>query len=249
MSTVRIELEDGTTVEGTVEGPIGPDLGEVIAAGPLRIALEKAEVEGHQLSSFVQLIITGPDDTEGHALSLRLPNARAARDLERRLLATGALVGIVVVGAVTATAVVPSLTTPQAPAVSITAPLPAPGWADPAVRDRGSEDGIAPLTAPAWANPAVRDGTQVESIGQTAPAAPAWTNPAVRDRGSEDGVAPLTAPARANPAVRDGMGADSAIEAPLVPPTSADPLVRDGAPDDGQPADVSTTPQTNPRAR
>ena len=111
MSVLRIKLDDGSTVEGSLEGPISPDVDEIIAAGPVHIALESDEVEGHELSSLVRLTIAGPDDTEGHALSLRLPDARTARDLERRLLATGVLVGVVVVGAVSANAIATPTTT------------------------------------------------------------------------------------------------------------------------------------------
>jgi hypothetical protein len=125
MSALRLKLADGTEVEGTIEGAISGQLRDLLATGyagnKMRISADdSADVEGHGLSTTVNLRLFDEDDVEGHALSLRLPNAEAARDLQRKLLATG-VAGLIVVGAVTTAVVGPellkSVDTSGAPAV------------------------------------------------------------------------------------------------------------------------------------
>src|SRR5438034_1062900 len=67
-----------------------------------RIALRSSgDVEGHAASGdTVAVTLEVEGDTEGHALSLRFPTPQAARDFEKRMLATGLLVGTIAVGAI-----------------------------------------------------------------------------------------------------------------------------------------------------
>lgn len=70
----------------------GPEL-RVRLAAPADL-----EVTGHQLSTAVlALNVVDDDDTEGHAISLHFPSAEDAKEFERRLLATGAIVGTLVI--------------------------------------------------------------------------------------------------------------------------------------------------------
>jgi hypothetical protein len=77
----------------------------------------------------VQVRLFDEDDVEGHALTLHLPTAQAARDLQKKLLAAG-IAGIVVVGAATTAMLVPQSGTSQtiaagpgpAPAVALDSP-------------------------------------------------------------------------------------------------------------------------------
>jgi hypothetical protein len=59
-----------------------------------------ADTEGHAVRWDELLVRLEPiegDDTDGHAISLRFPNAEEASRFRTRLLATGALVGTLVV--------------------------------------------------------------------------------------------------------------------------------------------------------
>jgi hypothetical protein len=74
----------------------------VAERGPeLRIRLAAPadlEVTGHQLSTATLAVnVVDEDDTEGHAISLHFPRAEEAKEFERRLLATGAIVGTLVI--------------------------------------------------------------------------------------------------------------------------------------------------------
>jgi hypothetical protein len=78
---------------------------------PVRIA-ESKDVEGHMAaaadSAVVRIILEDEDDTEGHAISLRFPDAESARQFRTRL-AAGVLVGaLAVAGAGAAARVAPS---------------------------------------------------------------------------------------------------------------------------------------------
>jgi hypothetical protein len=74
------------------------------SGGPIRVrvALRDADdTEAHALTAeTVPITILLEDDVEGHALSVRFPSAGAARDFEKRLVATGLLVGVVAASAV-----------------------------------------------------------------------------------------------------------------------------------------------------
>ena len=75
----------------------------VAERGPaLRIRLaapDDFDVSGHQLSaaSFT-LDVVDEDDVEGHTISLHFPRLEDAKQFEQRLIATGAIVGTLVVG-------------------------------------------------------------------------------------------------------------------------------------------------------
>ena len=99
VEALEIQLEDGTTFEAILEGDLTDD--DVLRSlGKLRIVAEDQDVEGHGAAAALDVIVYGPDDVEGHAMTLRLPHVDAARDLQRKLLAAG-VVGVIVVGAAT----------------------------------------------------------------------------------------------------------------------------------------------------
>jgi hypothetical protein len=128
-STLRLRLADGTEVEGIVEGVLAPRAYDLLASATstnLRLTTDEADVdvkagdddvEGHGLRTSVQVRIA--DDVEGHAFTLRLPNAEAARDLQKKLVATGALAGVIVVGATVASVGVPDLGVGAAPGAAL----------------------------------------------------------------------------------------------------------------------------------
>jgi hypothetical protein len=71
--------------------------------GPtLRIRLaapDDFDVSGHQLSATsLTLDVIDEDDVEGHTISLHFPRLEDAKQFEQRLIATGAIVGTLVVG-------------------------------------------------------------------------------------------------------------------------------------------------------
>ena len=68
---------------------------------PARVSLrDTGDTEGHQLASFVAVDLRIDGDVEGHAFTLRFPSTEAARDFQKRLLATGAVLGVLAAGAV-----------------------------------------------------------------------------------------------------------------------------------------------------
>jgi hypothetical protein len=74
----------------------------VAERGPaVRIRLRPAadfSVSGHQLTApSLTLELLTEDDTEGHTISLHFPKWEDAREFERRLIATGAIVGTMVI--------------------------------------------------------------------------------------------------------------------------------------------------------
>jgi hypothetical protein len=218
MSGLRLKLADGTEVQGTVEGAISGQLRDLLATGyagnKMRIAADETDdVEGHALATTIRIRLYDEDDVEGHALSLRLASADAARDLQRKLLAAG-VVGVIVVGAATATMVVPDLGTSAPAASSVTVPAPdvAPGLAAEIAAGDLTQARVIPAPdrapglaaeiaagdlakappAPAWVDPKVRDATPDETIQRAAVPAPPSADPAVRDRdgGPERAVTP-----------------------------------------------------------
>jgi hypothetical protein len=66
-----------------------------------RVSLrDTGDTEGHSQSNVVAITLEIEGDVEGHAFSLRFPTADAARDFEKRMLATGLLVGTIAATAV-----------------------------------------------------------------------------------------------------------------------------------------------------
>src|SRR5439155_23621389 len=67
-----------------------------------RVSLrDSGDTEGHsQAGNVVAITLEIEGDVEGHAFSLRFPTADAARDFEKRMLATGLLVGTIAATAV-----------------------------------------------------------------------------------------------------------------------------------------------------
>jgi hypothetical protein len=121
--TLTLRLADGTEIQGEVEGSLSSralDLLNAAGATPLRLTATEsdadaadADVEGHGGVWSLQVRIS--DDVEGHAFSLRLPDAASARETQKRLLAGGALVGVIVVGAAVAQTGLPDLSVGAAP--------------------------------------------------------------------------------------------------------------------------------------
>ncbi len=93
---LTLQLEDGTELEAVLEGDESD--ADLLRSGRLRIAAGDSDVEGHGAGGMLGVIVYGPDDVEGHAMTLRLPHVDAARDLQRKLLAAG-VAGDIVVGA------------------------------------------------------------------------------------------------------------------------------------------------------
>jgi hypothetical protein len=61
------------------------------------VAPADADVSGHQMdATSLNLRVVDEDDTEGHAISLHFPTAEDAKQFERRMIATGAIVGTLV---------------------------------------------------------------------------------------------------------------------------------------------------------
>jgi hypothetical protein len=265
-TNLTLQLADGSTIEGEIDGQLSARAQDLLNAADhtnLRLSTdEESDVEGHGAGNgSVTLRIA--DDVEGHAFTLRLPSAEAARDLQTKLLATGALVGVVVIGATVAQ---------TAPNLSIgTTPGAAP----------------APITRSATDDMGIMDASGAAIVD----AAPAVTGGAVHpgqtrvDLRTGDNVAPIIPPNSADPGVRDRDGGPAAIPgaalrpgltpfadgglmdasgnaitdrtvdsvAPIIPPNSADPGVRDRdgspAPVDTETAPTDTPPGGLPRAR
>jgi hypothetical protein len=128
--TLTLRLADGTEIQGEVEGSLSSralDLLNAAGSTNLRLVAEKpdadveTDTEGHGVTRSIQVRIS--DDVEGHAFSIRLPDATAARDVQARLLAGGALVGVIVVGAAVAQTGVPDLSIGAAAPGSAPAPV------------------------------------------------------------------------------------------------------------------------------
>jgi hypothetical protein len=241
MATLTLQLADGTTIEGEVEGLLTARAQDLLNAADrtnLRLTEEASDedVEGHGGGGRSTMVMRISDDVEGHAFTLRLPSAEAARDLQTKLLATGALVGVVVVGATIAQ---------TAPDLSIGT---TPGAA-PAPISRSVSDDVGLMDA---SGAAIVSGDAV--IGGAVHPGDSRV-----DLRTGDNAAPLVPPASADPMVRDGGLMDASGAAivndasePITPPWTADPGVRDR---DGGPAPVAddlptdTPPGGLPRAR
>jgi hypothetical protein len=100
-STLTLRLDDGSDVSVLIEGELDDRLAALLVSGDqLRVRADDVDVAGHAISGMVAAWIAGPDDVSGHAVALRLPNAQAARDLQLKLIAGGALAVVVAAGAV-----------------------------------------------------------------------------------------------------------------------------------------------------
>jgi hypothetical protein len=157
------------------------------AAVDIRVREPEGDVVGHQASADTIVVVVsmpdGDDDVAGHAMSLRFPNMAAAKDFERRMLATGLLVVTVAAGAA-GVGIASQTSRVGAPAQPLAAPD--PGAYAPAIRDTDRD-----LSSPAQYAPTVRDTDRDLS-------APAQYAPTVRDTDRD-----LSAPAQYAPAVRD----------------------------------------------
>jgi hypothetical protein len=103
---ITLRLDDGTDVVVLVDGEMNDSLAELLSSGDqLRLRADDLDVTGHGPANVVTVWVAGPDDVEGHALALRLPNAEAARDFQRKLIAGGAIALVVAGGAVATQAV------------------------------------------------------------------------------------------------------------------------------------------------
>jgi hypothetical protein len=198
---LQLQLDDGTTFEAIVEGaPADEDV--LRTFGRLRIELEDLDVEAHGATPTVGVIVYGPDDVEGHAMTLRLPHPEAARDLQRKLLAAG-VVGVIVVGAAATAMWVPDSGIGTATSVSAPVAAPAPAISRGLQAERGMDQvaiSIPPL-------PAISRGLQAElNDGVTASTpltAPAESRGLQAERGM-DQVATPDAP-DATQAAHQGM--------------------------------------------
>jgi hypothetical protein len=218
-STLRLQLADGTEVEGLVEGPIAPRAYDLLASAGsthLRLTAEKDErkaddddVEGHGMRTSVQIRIA--DDVEGHAFTLRLPNAEAARDLQKKLVATGALAGVIVVGATVASVGVPDLGVGAAPGAA-----PAP-----ITRSVQSDIGIADASGAAIVDAAlgssdargvaddvgIMDASGATGAGTAVGTVPSTEMPSVIDTGSSSVIGGAVHPGEVRNDLRTGSAA------------------------------------------
>ena len=115
-----IRLDDRTIVARL--GPEDEDrLRALIASGQTDLTIEPSnlDTEGHGLANEIAV------DVEGHALTLRLPNASDAAAI-RKALAVGALTAAVAVGGIAAASMAPPAQAPAAPNVQAPQAAPAP---------------------------------------------------------------------------------------------------------------------------
>jgi hypothetical protein len=205
-STLRLRLADGTEVEGIVEGVLAPRAYDLLASATstnLRLTTDEADVdvkagdddvEGHGLRTSVQVRIA--DDVEGHAFTLRLPNAEAARDLQKKLVATGALAGVIVVGATVASVGVPDLGVGAAPGAA-PAPITQTVQSDIGIADAS---GAAIVGAALGGSEArgvaddvgIMDASGAAGAGAAIGTVPSTEMPSVIDTGAAIGTVPST---------------------------------------------------------
>lgn len=195
---LRLSTADGgeVDVQAIVDGPAETWLRSAMAGKQaIEVELRPSEdddVRAH-LGSDQSVIVTvtyrggEDDDVEGHAMSLRFPSMEAARDFERKLLATGLIAGTVAVSIVGVNAANQQLgSTGGAGAIAGTAPV-VQQYAPPA-HDMDHELSIS-LPGPASVS------VTPEHVGLTEAAAAssgAEYAPAVRDtdRGDLGAIAP-----------------------------------------------------------
>jgi len=187
--TIILDDDDENVAEGKLPGA---DAGPTWAKHRVTVQLDEGDTAGHAMdATSVSISLRFDDDVEGHALSLHFPDARRAEAFRTRLLATGVVVGALVVG-VTAAQLSGTI---QATSIGAGAvPAPGPAQVQPLVNPRiPAEDLVAPIVAPAVSQPLVNPRIPAEDLapaavpeGATAPrlsashissAAPAETTP------------------------------------------------------------------------
>jgi hypothetical protein len=135
----------------------------------VKVREPEGDVIGHQATAdTIVVVVSLPDDDDdvsGHAMSLRFPDMAAAKDFERRMLATGLLVATVAAGA--AGVGIASQTRISAPAGPLAAPD--PGQYAPTIRDRDRD-----LSTPAQYAPTVRDTDRDLNAPAPAPYVPTY---------------------------------------------------------------------------
>ncbi len=170
--------EDDDVVEGKLRGI---DAGPTWAKHRVVIELDDADTSGHAFDrTSIAISLHFDDDVEGHALSLHFPSAGQAEAFRRRMIATGALAGALVVGVTAAQLTASAPTARTAPAAPIVAP--APAAAQPLVNPRIPAEDLAP--APAAAQPLVNPRIPAEdlapAVDPAAPLGPPAVNPRAR---------------------------------------------------------------------
>ena len=174
VEALEIRLEDGSTFEAVLEGDL-TDEDVLRSLGKLRIVAEDQDVEGHGASAALDVIVYGPDDVEGHAMTLKLPHAQAARDLQRKLLTAG-VAGVIVVGAAAT-----SMWVAESGVLTATGTTATAAQAAPVNRGLLAEqrDGLLRATVPATVAPAnrallaeQRDGLLATEAAEAAAAIP-----------------------------------------------------------------------------
>ncbi len=243
MSDYTLVLADGSTIQADVDGEISKWVRDLLESGrKVRVRSDGKDVSGHAMSDTVGVIIYGDDDTEGHALTLRLPNTEAARDLQKKLLATGALVGVIVAG-VGVAQVAPNLSIGQSSDAGASAVSRSIGWdeahgqgrAAPSVAGTQAGDfdaahhtapGVAAATGSTWDlthdGPGVAPGAA--ATGSTWDLTHDGPGAVVENAGTSAVIGGAVDPGQTRDHLRTGS-------TPIVPPASANPLVRDGEAD------------------
>jgi hypothetical protein len=222
-ANLRLRLADGDEIAASIEGALGGQLRDLLAVGyagnKMRIAADESDdVVGHALATTVQIRLYDEDDTEGHALTLHLPNAQAARDLQKKLLAAG-VAGVIVVGAATTAMVAPNIGSGDASrTVSVPVAAPAPATAPGLKADIATGDAAAPVLAPA---PATAPGLKADiATGDAAASvlapAPATAPGLKADIATGDAAVAVPAP---DPAGPPGLKADLATGDAAAPAT------------------------------
>jgi hypothetical protein len=231
---LKLRLADGGEIEATFDDELPGSLRDVLATGyvgnQMKIAMEDtsevedSDVEGHSLPATIKVRLFDEDDVEGHAMTLHLPNAQSARDLQKRLLAAG-VVGVIVVGAAATAVWAPGDSTGAATGQSTSIAAPAPPPISPALKAEianGEAATIGAPTAPAI-SPAMRAELATgESVVVSVPNAPA-ISPALKAElaaGESATIGAPTAPA-ISPAMRAELaGGDAGSAAPADPAVS-----------------------------
>ncbi len=221
MSEYTLLLSDGSTISADIEGEISKWVRELLDSGrKVRVRTDDKDVAGHATSDLLELQLWDDGDTEGHALTLRLPNAEAARDLQKKLLATGALVGVIAVGAGVAQV---------APTLNISSPDAGAATVQRSVTWDESHSSLRAAPSVAGTRAADWDQAHAPGAGSSAVVGGAVNPAQPRDNLRTDAHTPLVPPASANPLNRDPEAIVGTT--PVVPPASANPLVRDGQAD------------------
>jgi hypothetical protein len=182
-----IQLDDGSLAEARVWDAKSAEAMRkaVESPKPLRVkAAAPADTAGHALANdTLAVTITLEGDVEGHTMTLRLPSAQEARELQKRLLITGILAASIVAGAAGANLVMQqqAQAVPQAgPAITVptqvrTNPV-TPATIDAQLRDSSAITGTttAPISPAKDAKDAKASGesTATDSATDSSPSGP-----------------------------------------------------------------------------